>query len=742
MSISKEPAITAENKATTSGRLIIVSNRLPINILYEGTSYRLERSIGGVATGLESLRGNAEMVWIGWLGDVKDDDQPALERDLEQFYGCYPVFLPERVAEKYYKGFSNRTVWPLFHSFQAFAKYSAQEWEAYQEANKLFYEKICAVVRPGDTIWIHDYHLMLLPEMLRASLPTITIGFFLHIPFPSYDIVRLLPQHKEIMRSLLACNLIGVHTYDYARAFTSSIRRLFGYEHHIGEFALDGHITRVEVFPMGIDFNQFAAPYQSDLVEEQLRALHQDGRKLIFSVARLDYTKGIPQSFDAIETLLKHHPEWHGKFTFLLLIAPSRENVEQYDSLKSTIDRYVGRINGKYGSVAWSPIRYIYRSFGTDDMKALYHHADVALIIPLRDGMNLIAKEYLAARTDNTGVLILSEMAGAAKELRSALIVNPNSKEDVAEALLKALTMSRDEQISANEQMRDYLRTHTVQDWSRNFLRTLEDIAEKSKALVAKQLHAAVIEELRDDFCTHTKRLIILDYDGTLVPFAKTPDGAAPDAELISILARLAAQPHTHVAIVSGRSHETLQQWLGNLSLTLVAEHGGMIRTRGSTTWEAATSATHEWKFPIRAVMQIFSDRIPGAFIEEKRFSLVWHYRNAEPQSASAAAQELIDALAGIAPSLGLEGVPGNKIVEVRLHGIGKGKTTRALFGDFWASFTLCAGDDWTDEELFAVMPPHAYTIKVGHVPSKARYSVESFQAVRTILSTLAEQSL
>lgn len=724
-----------------SGRIIIVSNRLPINIRYDNDGYHLERSIGGVATGLESLRQESEMLWVGWPGVVGKDDEPAIERDLEEFYGCYPVFLSERLAEQYYQGFSNRTVWPLFHSFQAYTKYSAPEWDAYKEANARFCEKLCEIIRPNDTIWIHDYHLMLLPEMLRAKLPNVSIGFFLHIPFPPYDILRLLPQHKLLMRSLLACNLVGFHTYDYARAFTSTIRRLFGYEHHIGEFAIDGRITRVEVFPMGIDAEMFAAPYQSAVVEEQLQAIHADGRKLIFSVARLDYTKGIPQSFDAIEIFLQEHSEWHGKCTFLLLIAPSRESVEQYDSLKNSIDQEVGRINGKYGSVAWSPIRYMYRSFGQDDMKALYNHADVALIIPLRDGMNLVAKEYLASRTDGTGVLILSEMTGAAKELRSALIVNPNSKEDVAEAIYSALTMSIPDQKAANEPMRMYLSKRTVQDWSKRFLQTLREAAEKSRALSVKRFDETVLVALKEDFRTHHKRLIILDYDGTLVPFAITPDRAVPDEELLTVLSRLAKQPHTHVAIVSGRSHETLERWLGDLPLTLVAEHGGMVRSKGRTTWETGTSSLNTWKAPVRVVMQLFADRIPGAFIEEKQFSLVWHYRNAEPQSASVAAQELLDALAGIAPSLGVEGIPGNKIIEMRLHGIGKGKTTRRLFGDIWASFTLCAGDDWTDEELFDVMPSHAYTIKVGHAPSKARYSVASLQTVRDILLSLSQQS-
>src|SRR5216117_1789267 len=442
--------------------LLLVSNRLPITLRRTGNHLDVEPNPGGVAAGLSSFYREYGARWFGWPGDVSPSESRRVAARLGKEFDCHPIFLPHSVARAYYAGFSNGTLWPLFHSFATYARYSAPEWDAYRDVNERFAAEIVRALKRGDSLWIQDYHLLLLPRLIRERVPDARIGFFLHIPFPPYDVFRLLPWHREVLEGLLGADLIGFHTYDYARAFLGSVLRDLGLDNRIGAIVAGHRVVQVDVFPLGIDVAKFGSESVGPSVERSLAKMRKGTgpSKLLFSISRLDYTKGIPQQLDAFERFLESHAEWRRKVTYLLAVVPSRERVTQYARLKRDIDERVGRINSRFGTIAWTPIRYLYRQLDFDELLALYRASDVALVAPLRDGMNLVAKEFVAAKQEPRGVLILSEMAGASKELREALIVNPNDVKEVVDALDRAMTMSPEEQAMRIHAMQDRLRRY------------------------------------------------------------------------------------------------------------------------------------------------------------------------------------------------------------------------------------------------------------------------------------------
>ena len=723
-------------------KIIIVANRLPVTVQGRGSAVELIQSVGGLATGLSSLPKEFQTIWIGWPGLVHNDDRKEVEKRLIAEFGYHPVFLNAPMYDKFYVGYSNRTIWPIFHSFPSYAKFSSPEWEAYKKVNQQFASKIVEPYKQGDIIWIQDYQLLLVPNYIREKLPKATVGVFLHIPFPSYDIFRLIPQHKELLENMLGADLIGFHTHDYLQAFLGSIRRVLGHDNVLGQLTVNDRFIYADVFPMGIDFEKYSGLPSSPALSEQIMRMKGrfKSRKLVLSVSRLDYTKGIPESLEAIKVFFEKHPEWHEKLNFFLVVVPSREAVERYASLKREIDELVGNINSTFGTLYWVPVGYIYRSLTTEELVVLYANADVALVTPLRDGMNLVAKEYLAVKNGSPGVLVISELAGSAKELVEAVAVNPNSTDDVVSALNRALTMPQEEQIRRNTIMRERLKIHDVGNWVKNFIERLREVVDISAALSVRILDTKTKGRLVQDFKSAKERLVITDYDGTLVPFEKLPADAKPSKELLDLLASIAAVPNTRLVVLSGRDRETLQKWLSESRATLVSEHGGWMKNPSDAEWLPLFPANNDaWKKDIRPAMELFVNRIPESFIEEKTFSLVWHYRNAEPESAATAAKELLDTMTNFTNNLNIYVVPGDKIVEVRTLGINKGNFYSTALAKLESDFILALGDDWTDEDLFSVLPPHAYSIKVGLRMSKAKFNVKSHADVKALFQHLVK---
>jgi trehalose 6-phosphate synthase/phosphatase len=724
--------------------LITISNRLPVSATRRGNALVFESSVGGVATGLSQLSKSTPSAWVGWPGlSLGSPDSPEAREIRKRLLkdSCHPVFLTGYEVDNYYHGFSNRTIWPLFHYFPQHAAYNKAFWAAYRKVNERFADEAARIARPGDKIWVHDYHLLLLPELLRRRLPDTTIGFFLHIPFPSFEIFRLIPWREELLRGLLGADLVGFHTFSYAHHFMESVSQILDLEHSQWQVPVENRAVKVDAFPMGIDFARFASASALSKVRDDLARItrRSGGRKIVLSVDRLDYTKGIPQRLEAFELFLERNPAWREKATLVLIAVPSRTAVPAYARLKRDVDELVGRINGRFGVIGWTPIHYLYRSFPFEALSAYYLAADVALVTPLRDGMNLIAKEYLAARQDGSGVLILSEMAGSARELNDAILVNPNNLDQIAEAIREALSLDRDAQIERNRLMRGRIESYTVVRWAHDFFSELARARKTREELAARTLDEASRMELLKSYRRAKRRLLLLDYDGSLVAFALKPELAKPDPDLLALLRRLAGERGTTVVIVSGRDARTLEGWFGDLPLGLVAEHGALLKRPGGE-WTETEMLREDWKHEIRGLLQQYADRTPGAFVEEKKYSLVWHYRKANDALAAFRAKELRADLRPLVADQNLEVLEGSKLVEVRNTGVNKGRTVCRFLQESAWDFILAVGDDRTDEDVFAVLPPAVFSLKIGPGPTAARFNLKNVEACRTLLDQLGSR--
>jgi trehalose 6-phosphate synthase/phosphatase len=731
-------------------RLVIVSNRLPFTVTFKEGSPEFKPSAGGLTTGLWSYLDRKlpdgvdrpDYLWMGWPGaSVPPEHEAAVRAYAGQHFKSSPVFLPEESMDRFYLGFCNKTIWPLFHYFPMLTHYEEENWQEYRNVNRVFGEAVVAALRPDDVLWIHDYHLMLLPKLVREKFPEMPIGFFLHIPFPSWEIFRLLPRpwREEIVEGLLGSSLIGFHTHDYVRDFLTSVLRTSGYEHQLGSLTLRDRVVEVDTFPMGVEFDRFEQAAKSRETELRVEELRQKcvGQKVIFSVDRLDYTKGLINRLRGYETFLKNNPQWHGKVVFIISVAPSRIGVDSYQNMKLELEQTVGRIVGDFGNVHWTPLVYQFRNLTFDEIVPLYRLCDVALITPLRDGMNLVAKEFIASRPDQTGVLILSEMAGAAKEMGEALIINPFHREDFAKALEQALTMPVEEQIRRNQLLQERLRRYNVIRWADDFVQALVATQKTEAARRARLLTGKAYSGMIQQYRSATRRALLLDYDGTLVPFASEPKLAQPDAELIDTLTALGSDPANQVTIISGRPRRTLEEWFGKLPISLIAEHGVWLRNKNSD-WRMLRPMTADWKERVRPIFQLYVDRLPGALLEEKEFSLAWHYRRADPEQASERAKELLDDLAGYTRNIDVQVFEGNKVIEIRNAGINKGSAGMQWLTSHTPDFILGVGDDWTDEDLFRALPQTAFSVRVGVANTAARYYLGNPTAVRRMLRELS----
>jgi trehalose 6-phosphate synthase/phosphatase len=731
-------------------RLVIVSNRLPFTVSFEEEKPRFTASPGGLTTGLWSYlehrqgkrTNGSDFLWVGWPGaNVAPEQETAVREFAQANFKSYPIFLSEESMERFYHGFCNRTLWPLFHYFTTLVRFEETHWKEYQRVNKVFGEALMPILLPDDLLWIHDYHLMLLPCLVRERFPDLAIGFFLHIPFPSFEVFRMLPRvwRTEIIEGLLGADLIGFHTHDYSRDFLTSVLRTVGYEHHLGDLMLRDRVVKVDTFPMGIDYERFAHASAAPETEKSAAELRAkcEGQKIIFSVDRLDYTKGLINRLRGYDLFLKRNPDWHGKVVFIVSVAPSRIGVRSYQVMKQELEETVGRIVGAYGNVHWTPLVYQFRNLSFEEIVPLYRACDVALITPLRDGMNLVAKEFIASRPDQTGVLILSEMAGAAKEMGEALVINPYHADDFARALEQALTMPVEEQIRRNEFLQERLRRYDVNRWADDFVQAVvskqtSEAARRARLLIGKA-HAALLQHYQKA----TRRVLFLDYDGTLVPFAPTPAQARPDPELLELLSKLSGDTRNEVVIISGRPRRDLENWLGHLPVELVAEHGAWVRPRGDQ-WRMPKTLTADWKERVRPILQLYVDRLPGAFLEEKDFSLVLHYRRADPEQASVRAKELLDDLADYTRNVEVQVLEGHKVVEIRNSGVSKGTISAEWLAEAAPNFILGIGDDWTDEDLFRALPETAYSVRVGVANTAARYYLTMPFSVRRLLIELS----
>jgi trehalose 6-phosphate synthase/phosphatase len=723
-------------------KIILVSNRLSTSVKVDGDGVHFEQSMGGLATGLNSLHQEENSVWIGWSGvpedQITDEQSRYISDTLRNDFKSLPVPLTHEELDSFYYGFCNRTIWPLFHYFPTFTEYDPELWKAYWHVNEKFYRYVMEIAHEDDYIWVHDYQLMLLPNMIRHKLPHARIGFFLHIPFPSYEVFRLLPWREELLDGLLGAELVGFHTYDYARHFLSSVRRIRGAEHHMANVKHDNRMIKVDAFPMGIDYDKYSGAAEVPEIQSEMDNIREQvgDKRLMLSVDRLDYSKGIPQRLRAFRRFLAKHPEYQERVTLILIVAPSRTQVSHYAELKREIDELVSTVNGDFGTIGWNPISYFYRPVPFQQLSAIYADSDVLLVTPLRDGMNLISKEYIAARRDMRGVVILSETAGSARELGEALSVNPNDVEQIADRIYEALEMPESTQIEKNERMHARLQRYDIHYWAGDFMDKLRTMSEYQHSFRVKRLSSSVRREMYDDFRNGESRLLFIDYDGTLITYGASP--GVPDQKTLDSLGQLAQDPRNEIVIVSGRQQQFLDEKLQGIPVGVIAGHGVWIRDPKGE-WQRTEPVTADWKEIIRPIMELYRDRTPGSEIEEHDYSLVWHYRRSEPELAAVRLSELKDALLSLTTNLDIALLDGNKLLEVKNSNVSKARAASHWLDRQKWDFVMAIGDDWTDEDVFTMIPEHGYSIKVGIDISSADYFLESVSQVRGLIHEMVE---
>lgn len=719
-------------------RVIIASNRLPVSVKKEDGQLVFTQSTGGVATGLASYADNPANAWIGWPGIASDEltatDRQTIRAELAK-RNCVPVFLTKKQVDDFYNGYSNSILWPLFHNLPIQGKTSREQWwKGYQTVNKLYAEAILQVTGRGSRIWVHDYQLLLVPDMLRMAAPQASIGFFLHIPFPSPKVFSKLPEAKKLVRGMLGAQLIGFHTINYVHQFLDSCEQLdsgtVGYE----QIVVGNRAVRVTDFPMGIDYQKYAQSGQSAVV----RAAHVKyklryrRKKVIVAVDRLDPSKGLVERLKAYRTFLEHNQRLHGKVVLSMVAAPSRTDLEVYKKLAGRVQELVTSINQEFGTRRWQPIDYIHQSLPFEEVSALLQLADVAFIAPIRDGMNLVAKEYVASR-HKTGVLILSETAGAAQELSDALLVDPARPETVVAALEKSLTMPRRELRKRFRSMQQKLAANTVQYWAGNFMKALQQPVAVPKNVRTPTLNSAIGNKLQERYRHAHHRLLLLDYDGTLNTHSDHYADARPTKSLLDLLQKLAADERNEVVVISGRSQADLLAWFGDLPINLVAEHGAIAKAAGHKTWHETAQTGRRWKKTLLPILTQYAAQTPHAHVEEKQYSLVWHYRQAPAFAAQKNLQILQHILRPLAKQFGLGVFNGDYTLEIKDPAITKAAGVRR-----WLKrehdFMLAIGDDTTDEDMFTALPASGVAIKVGRGRTSADYRLANSERVLQLL--------
>ena len=736
------------NINTKRQRVIVVSNRLPVSLKRGGTLWHSKATAGGLATAMNPILRQTDGIWIGWSGDTAettDETRFAILKEWADKHRYFGVDLDRETAQGFYEGIANEALWPLFHHFPSLLRFEAEHWKAYVRANEIFRDEILKHLRPDDLVWIHDYHFLLLPQMLREVRSDISIGFFLHVPFPSSSVFRIIPKREELLKGMLGADYLGFHTHRYLQHFRTSILRLLGLTSHMDDVECGKRTVRLDALPIGIAPHQFIDLLTKGAgTRKQLADLKQRFGycKILLGVDRLDYTKGIPERLRAYRKFLLDYPEWRGKVVLIQVAVPSRERVPRYTQLRREVDQLIGEINGDWSTANWSPITYVRRNLPQGELAALYASADAALVTPLRDGLNLVAKEYVACKSSGDGVLVLSEFAGAAAEMGEALLVNPYDEESLSSTIARALSLSETEK--RDRMMALYRRVHknNVFAWGDRFVKNLTIAVQTRSERSHDEPHPLEKAYLVDAFNQAHSRLVMLDYDGTLAPFATLPQNAVPSSNLIELLERVGQNKHSIIALISGRSRADLEQWFAEIpNLWIAAEHGAVLWSPISQKWEQSHhAASDEWKKLVYPILEHFVDRTPGSFIEEKEFSLVWHYRMADPEFGDWLANDLVANLDHMLAEWPVKAVKGQKTVEVKSVWANKGQVySRLLLSGSEPDFIMAAGDDVTDEDLFMRLPERAWTIHIGRNQSRAKYFLSNPDEMVALLAQLLE---
>ncbi len=714
--------------------IINVSNRLPIKI-----GKKIELSTGGLVTAFEDIRDHYNIKWVGWPGSVIIDQEKrdTLYRQLES-ENCIPVFLTKKEVSEYYHLFSNSSLWPLLHYFISYSSYERDWFDTYQKVNQKFAEVVAEMAQENGIVWVHDFHFMLFPKILKEMRPDLKIGFFLHTPFPSCDVFRCHPSRNELLLGLLGADLIGFHTFGYLRHFRSTILRVLGINSAIDTIQHQNRKISIGVFPIGISWKSFDKTMHSAKYESCLKKYRKnyEGKKVVLSVERLDYTKGIPEKLRAIDRYLATHPDMHEKIVFVQVAIPSREKVEWNKRIEEQVVKQVSYINGKYSTINNIPVQFMFKSIKKPDLCALYNIADAALVTPLYDGMNLVAKEYIACQKDKAGVLILSEFAGAAQELFNAVIVNPYDTDIFVQRIHEAISLPQKDTQAMIKNMKENVIENSSENWARGFLESLVNVNVDPGSQIATD---CISTEDRHKLDRAKNVAFFLDYDGTLREFENNPDAASPTHEISDIINHITSKKGREVYIISGRCKEDLEKWFSGFNCTLIAEHGFFFKHARNGKWQSFKKHVDlSWKKEILNILKHYALSTPGSFVEDKTASIVWHFRSSDPELGERKARLLVDELSGMTANMPIIVQHGRKIVEVCSQHINKGESLKYALSNVSCDAVVCAGDDLTDEHMFQVGNSKVISIKIGNGETSAKYRFSTPSKFRNLLRELA----
>ncbi|XP_016507482.2 alpha,alpha-trehalose-phosphate synthase [UDP-forming] 5 [Nicotiana tabacum] len=785
-------------------RMIIVGNQLPLRAHRrtdgeEGWNFSWDED----SLLLQLKDGLGEDVEVIYVGCLKEEIDPSEQDDvaltLLETFKCVPAFIPPELFSKFYHGFCKQHLWPLFHYMLPLSpdlggRFDRSLWQAYVSVNKIFADKVMEVISPDDDfVWVHDYHLMVLPTFLRKRFNRVKLGFFLHSPFPSSEIYRTLSVRDEILRALLNSDLIGFHTFDYARHFLSCCSRMLGisYQSKRGYIGLEyyGRTVSIKILPVGIHMGQLRSVLDLRETETRVAELRDkfQGQTVLLGVDDMDIFKGISLKLLAFEQLLSQHPEKRGKMVLVQIANPARGRGKDVQEVRAETYATVKRINQNFGRTGYEPVILVDTPLQFYERIAYYVIAECCLVTAVRDGMNLIPYEYVICRqgtekldatlglnptAPKKSMLVVSEFIGCSPSLSGAIRVNPWNIDAVAEAMDSALVVSEAEMQMRHEKHYRYVCTHDVAYWAQSFLQDLEracrDHVRRRCWGIGFGLGFRVIaldpsfrklsvEHIVSAYKRTKNRAILLDYDGTMT--VRNSISKGPNAEVVSILNYLCRDPKNIVFIVSGKDTKTLTQWFSSCeALGLAAEHGYFVRPNHDAEWETCVAAVDfYWKQIAEPVMTLYTETTDGSFIDSKESTLVWNYQYADPDFGSCQAKELLDHLESVLANEPVTVKSGQHIVEVKPQGVNKGLVTERLLETMKQKgtvpdFVLCIGDDRSDEDMFEVimsavasasLSPVAevFACTVGQKPSKAKYYLEDTTEILRMLQGLAAAS-
>ncbi|KAL8227710.1 hypothetical protein R6Q57_015294 [Mikania cordata] len=789
-------------------RLIIVANQLPIKAQRKtdgSKGYTFTWDKNSLLLQLKDGLGDEDIdvIYVGCLKEeIHPNEQDEVSQTLLESFKCVPTFLPPELFTRFYHGFCKQHLWPLFHYMLPLSpdlggRFNRSLWQAYVSVNKIFADRIMEVINPEDDfVWIHDYHLMVLPTFLRKRFNRVKLGFFLHSPFPSSEIYKTLPVRDELLRALLNSDLIGFHTFDYARHFLSCCSRLLGisYESKRGYISLEyyGRTVTIKILPVGIHMNQLQSvlnlPETESKVAELIEQFQDQGKTMLLGVDDLDIFKGISLKLLAMEQLLIQHPEWLGRVVLVQIANPARGTGRDVKEVKTESYSTVKRINETFGRPGYDPVILIDEPLKFYERVAYYVAAECCLVTAVRDGMNLIPYEYVISRQGNErldkvlgldpctpkkSMLVVSEFIGCSPSLSGAIRVNPWNIDAVADAMDCALELSEPEKQLRHEKHYKYVSTHDVGYWAHSFFqdleRTCKDHARRrcwgigfglSFRVVALDLNfrKLLMEHIVSAYKRTTTRAILLDYDGTLMP--QSSIDKSPTSKTIEMLNTLCRDKNNMVFVVSAKSRETLVEWFDDCDkLGLAAEHGCFLRLKRDDEWQTCVQIEEcGWKQNARPVMTLYTETTDGSTIEDKETAMVWSYEDADPDFGSCQAKELLDHLESVLANEPVTVKRGQSCVEVKPQGVSKGLVAKRLLTTMQAQgmtpdFVLCIGDDRSDEDMFEVITgsvasgelisPKAevFACTVGNKPSKAKYYLDDTVEIGRLMQGLASVS-